>query len=72
MYFELEFKRTMQNFLTIIVIVYHCYRAITSADRSVAAPGAVFKTQPPGEAVQLEIAIALVERSRSVIRGVRR
>jgi len=51
---------------------YHFYRAITSADRSVAAPGAVFKTQPPGETIQLEIAIALVECSCSVISRVRR
>lgn len=46
-------------------------KLLTFANRSIAAPSTVLEAQPPGEAVQLEITIALVNRSGSVVRRVR-
>lgn len=44
---------------------------ITSADRSVAAPGAVLEAQSSSKSIQLEIAVALVKRSCSIVRRIR-
>jgi hypothetical protein len=44
----------------------------TPAYRPLAAPGAVLQAEPPGEAVELVIAVALVEGRGTVIRHVGR
>lgn len=43
----------------------------TFTDRRLAAPGAVLEAQPPGEAVELVVPVALVEGRRPVVSHVR-